>query len=275
MTVQQAIDRYLSWWRSQIGYHEGANNYTKYASSADLAKLYGWKAQNQPWCDIVYDEGMIECFGLDAASAMTFQPIGKGSALCRTSAQYYKNNAAWFASPQPGDQIFFFDGAGVINHTGVVERISGGVVHTIEGNRSDEVECGAYSAGSPVIAGYGRPKWAVVAQESDEGPGEVVVDPGEDEDKDHPIGDEYDLRFHYLRYGAGMEKYGLEELREEVRAVQRSLRDLGFDIGSWGLDGEYGTDTQNAVAAYQRSVGLSPDGEVGPLTMAALLGVRA
>ena len=46
-----------------------------------------------------------------------------------------------------------------------------------------------------------------------------------------------------------------------VLILQDGLNTLGFNAGS--LDGVFGNNTRNAVVAYQRSRGLSPDGIVG------------
>jgi peptidoglycan hydrolase-like protein with peptidoglycan-binding domain len=53
-----------------------------------------------------------------------------------------------------------------------------------------------------------------------------------------------------------------------VRALQRYLRALGFYTGP--IDGDYGPKTQQAVSAFQRSVGLTPDGILGPATLRKL-----
>jgi len=53
-----------------------------------------------------------------------------------------------------------------------------------------------------------------------------------------------------------------------VRKVQRRLAKLGFAVGS--IDGVYGPQTAAAVRSFQDGAGLTPDGEVGPDTMAAL-----
>ena len=58
----------------------------------------------------------------------------------------------------------------------------------------------------------------------------------------------------------------------DVRDLQLILIELGFDVGSYGADGEYGAATAAAVKAFQRTVsGLEVDGEYGPLTHAALM----
>lgn len=54
----------------------------------------------------------------------------------------------------------------------------------------------------------------------------------------------------------------------EVLELQRQLRDRGFSPGA--LDGQFGSGTQAAVLAFQRSEGLLADGIAGPRTSAAL-----
>lgn len=54
----------------------------------------------------------------------------------------------------------------------------------------------------------------------------------------------------------------------QVAALQQQLRQRGFDPGQF--DGNFGPSTETAVRAFQQSVGLQPDGIVGPNTIAAL-----
>lgn len=55
---------------------------------------------------------------------------------------------------------------------------------------------------------------------------------------------------------------------DEVRRIQTRLRELGLYQSS--IDGDEGPLTRQAVRAFQRTVGLRPDGVAGPLTMAEL-----
>lgn len=56
----------------------------------------------------------------------------------------------------------------------------------------------------------------------------------------------------------------------EVAAVQAQLNDLGFNAGA--ADGDFGTQTANAVKAFQAARGLEADGVIGAETYRALMG---
>jgi hypothetical protein len=245
MTIQEAIKTYLDWWRSQIGYHEGPDNFTKYADIPGMTEWLGWYAQNQQWCDLSFDAGMLVCFGLENASKMTYQPIGACSALCRQSAQYYKDNGAWYTTPQPGDQIFFDYGNG-INHTGVVEEVKSGIVQTIEGNTSDMVARRIYSLVNPSISGYGRVDWSVVA---DMEPGETHEDPPPPTSQYHSY--TYNVQTNLLKKG----DYG-----PQVANMQILLNAHGFECEP---DGKFGDETFAALKEFQTEAGIEIDGEWG------------
>jgi hypothetical protein len=57
-----------------------------------------------------------------------------------------------------------------------------------------------------------------------------------------------------------------------VQAIQQALYDLGYPLPAYGADGKFGTETEDAVMAFQRAQvpPLVDDGKVGHRTMAAL-----
>lgn len=59
-----------------------------------------------------------------------------------------------------------------------------------------------------------------------------------------------------------------------VRRLQTWLLDLGYDLGTYGSDGDFGAATDTAVKAFQQAKGLSVDGIVGQKTWAALAEAR-
>lgn len=71
-----------------------------------------------------------------------------------------------------------------------------------------------------------------------------------------------------LKLGDRVLKNGMSG--EDVKELQLGLIKLGYDCGKWGADGEYGDATEMAVRRFQTQEDLAPDGEFGPLTLAAL-----
>ena len=66
---------------------------------------------------------------------------------------------------------------------------------------------------------------------------------------------------------------------EDVKALQLMLKVRGYQCGYYGsngdgADGEFGAATKRQLISYQRVNGLEPDGEAGPDTMSALLGIK-
>ncbi|WP_422383287.1 glycoside hydrolase family protein [Roseibium album] len=60
-------------------------------------------------------------------------------------------------------------------------------------------------------------------------------------------------------------------LSEEIRAYQKQLIALGYDLGEYGADGVDGKQTIEAVKKFQTDHGLVVDGIVGPASRAALI----
>ena len=62
--------------------------------------------------------------------------------------------------PSPGTIIFFdWEGDGVTDHTGIVQKCENGTVYTVEGNSGDTCRTKTYTVGSSVIYGYGIPAY--------------------------------------------------------------------------------------------------------------------
>lgn len=84
-----------------------------------------------------------------------------------------------------------------------------------------------------------------------------------------PQGEGFALNFRILREGC---------VGEDVKALQLMLKVRGYQCGYYGsngdgADGEFGAATKAKLISYQSAAGLAPDGEAGPDTMGALLGV--
>ena len=90
---------------------------------------------------------------------------------CVTGANWFKERGQWLdgeQEPTPG-MIIFFDwddpeGSsgpqdGEADHTGIVVRVEGGTIYTVEGNCSDSCKGKRYSVGYYEILGYGVPAY--------------------------------------------------------------------------------------------------------------------
>ena len=185
-----AVEKLLATARAELGYLEketnaqldsptanaGDGNWNKFARDLDQTELYNGKKNGYSWCDIFVDWCFVATFGFDMALKLTCQKPNDCGASCTWSAKYYKNHGQFYTSnPQPGDQIFFTnDGGKSMSHTGIVEKVEGGRVYTIEGNTSSEagvvanggcVRSKNYSLDYAKIGGYGRPDYTLVPAE--------------------------------------------------------------------------------------------------------------
>jgi len=181
-----AIEKLIQTAKNEIGYLEkrtnsqlddktanaGYNNYTKYARDLDRTSLYNGAKQGLAWCDVFVDWCFYKTFGLEVAMKLTGQPKESAGAGCTYSAGYYKSMGRFYTgNPQPGDQIFFGTSQSNMTHTGLVVKVEGGRVYTIEGNTSSAagvvanggaVRDKSYALTYPSIQGYGRPRWDLV-----------------------------------------------------------------------------------------------------------------
>lgn len=166
------LSRVLDIARAEIGYREkdndnhldsktaandGSGNHTKYARDLHAAGYYNGDKCGYAWCDVFVDWLFYMASGKDAQYAQQVQcQTGDLGAGCYYSAGYYKQAGRYHTSnPQPGDQIFFGD----FDHTGIVEKVEGSTVTTIEGNSNNRVERRTYNIHDSYITGYGHPKY--------------------------------------------------------------------------------------------------------------------
>lgn len=136
----------------------GSNNYTKYGA---------WYGDNPDyWCAMFICWIYHTAFGDTAAKKLL---CGAFSAACETIRKNFVNAKQWYTSPKAGDLIFFTGSrhAGA-NHIGIVYKVAGSTVYTIEGNTSggsSVIDNGggvakkSYPVSYSRIMGYARPKY--------------------------------------------------------------------------------------------------------------------
>ena len=226
----------------------GSNNYTKY--SRDLIKWVGAPyAQGVAWCDIFVDWCFYMAYGKSNAKKL----LNGWSAYTPTSAQYFKNLGHYYkTNPKPGDVIFFHNGT-IICHTGIVTKVEGSYVYTIEGNTSagnTVIPNGGgvcekrYSLSYRRIDGYGRPAYSDTKITAKVSP--MKAYPGIFP-KVPPI----------IKNGSK---------GTQVINLQRYLNWFGgYSLVVDGIAGKY---TVNAIKDFQKRTGLVVDGEFGPKSLA-------
>ena len=128
----------------------------------------------------------------------------------------------------------------------------------------------AYGVVKTKVAGrgwayWGMPEWIDYgAEEPSQSPSVTALPEGEPREEDFTLG------FRILREGCA---------GDDVRALQLMLKARGYQCGNYGAngdgaDGDFGASTKTKLISYQRVNGLEPDGEAGPDTMSALLGIN-
>ena len=82
---------------------------------------------------------------------------------CIQGSEWFMERGQWqdgSFTPETGHIIFFdWEGDGLTDHVGIVERVENGTVYTVEGNSGDACRQNSYAVGSSVIYGYGIPAY--------------------------------------------------------------------------------------------------------------------
>ena len=116
---------------------------------------YGFSSREE-WCACFVSWCAEQC-GYIAGG---FSPKFAG---CISGANWFKERNQWQDrnyEPTAGDIIFFdWEGDGLTDHVGIVEKCENGVVYTVEGNSGDAVKQRQYTIGSSSIYGYGVPAY--------------------------------------------------------------------------------------------------------------------
>lgn len=252
------INKILEIANSEVGYLEknsreqlgektanaGDKNYTKYAEEMDTLNVYNGKKQGYAWCNVFIDWCFYKALGLDRARELL---IGF-SAGCTQDYNWLKAKGQIVSEPQVGDLVFFGD----LSHIGIIEKVDNERIYTIEGNTSNKAELiinggqvakKSYLKSSKYIYGYARPKYSDSIQNTTENNTEQQVT--------YPL----------LKKGSK---------GNFVRIVQEKLIQKGYVLPKFGVDGDFGSETEEVVKQLQRDVHIEVDGIVGKNTWNAL-----
>lgn len=137
----------------QVGLKEATGN-----NDGPTEKFSG--GRREPWCSHfavwLYRSVGLTIPGDVLPSVKVANPLASVSFLERV----FKEHDWFYREPKPGDIIFFFNrglsDSGPGRHCGIVEKVEGNLVSTIEGNLSNKVGKMTYKLDNPRISGYGR-----------------------------------------------------------------------------------------------------------------------
>lgn len=233
--------------KRELGYHEQGKNITKYAKYFDdLRKqgiyFYNYNKQGAEWCDIFVDYLFAINFGPQAAMSMLFQPERSCGAGCKWSAQYYKAHNRFDREPRFGDQIFF-GRPGNESHTGIVIAVTPTNIATIEGNAGNQVRKNTYSRLDSSIAGYGHPMYNDKVTTKGYTGGWPTL----------PV------KGYFQKGDKGV---GVTKMQNFLKWYDSNL------LPKYGADGDFGTETRNAVITFESREGIKQDGKFGPVCLA-------
>lgn len=230
------VEKILKTAANEIGYKEGPGNKNKYGKS------YGM--DGQPWC-VIFQWWVFNTAGLSSL----FYGGGK-VASCSAVRAYGKQHGQWVTSGYTPGDLVIFNFAGTksdTDHIGIVEKVSGTTLTTIEGNTSSGAS-GSQSNGDGV---YRKQRNVSLVN--------GAYRPVYDASAGKPI--------KKVSIFCGQVEPG--SVGGHVRAVQ-VLLNANLNAGL-SIDGEYGPKTAAAIKKFQSVKKLSPDGIVGMDTWTALL----
>lgn len=240
--------------KSWLGFNESNGTHRiiidLYNSHKPLARGYA----------VQYDDQWCATFVSAVAIKLGYTDIIPTECSCTKMIELLKNLGAWNESdsrkPNPGDLIFYDwhdsgkgDNQNSPDHVGIVEKLSGNTITVIEGNYSNSVKRRTLAVNGKYIRGYGVPKYdSEIETKAEEttSKGETTVN----------------IELNVLQKGAK---------GEQVKAIQRILYSMGYDLGTSKVDGDFGSKTDAAIRAYQKKNGLTVDGVVGQKTWGKLL----
>jgi peptidoglycan hydrolase-like protein with peptidoglycan-binding domain len=142
----KGVKKFLDIAIAQLGYREQYYNINKYGA------WYGMNGES--WC-AMFVSWCANQAGILGSLVPSYSWCESGKNWYIAKGRYRTRTSGYV--PLPGDVIFFYRN-GSYYHTGIVEYVSGGTVHTIEGNAGDNDEYvirDSYDINASNIDGYG------------------------------------------------------------------------------------------------------------------------
>ncbi|MEU6754486.1 CHAP domain-containing protein [Spirillospora sp. NPDC046719] len=137
---------------SELGYTEKGGGYTKFGDWYSKNVDHSYDFSNAAWCDMFLVWGATKAGVAKQVGAYAYTP---------SHAAFFKKHKAFDTEPAPGALVFYdwSGGKGIdgIDHVGIVTKVDGGRIHTIEGNVDGQFVKRKVRDQDNVV-GYGHPE---------------------------------------------------------------------------------------------------------------------
>lgn len=272
-------DKVISVAKAEIGYLEkksnkDLNSKTANAGSKNYTKYGAWYGDNPDyWC------AMFVCWCFAQAYGSTAKDIlcGGYSAACETMRARFVKAGRYNKEPQAGDCIFFTGTrhAGA-NHIGIVWKVDGSKIYTIEGNTSGAngvidngggVAQKSYSKSYSRIMGYGHPKFDVASSSASDPQPAPTPKPTPKPSNDIAVDGEWGkgtTRAAQKVFGTTQDGIVSRQIAK-YRSYMPNCLSSSWEFKTSGYHGG-----SELIKEIQRWVGASADGLCGPGTIKAL-----
>lgn len=141
--------------------------------------------------------------------------------------------------------------AGVPDHVGIVCEVNGNTMQIIEGNLDDAVGYRTLQVNGHYIRGYGLPDYAKKAKAMTK-----------------PAGGDTAMKTR----SPTLPQLSKGCKGQAVKALQTLLILRGYKLPNYGVDGDFGAETQTVLELFQKQHGLTVDGIAGPMTWKEMIG---
>ncbi|WP_327086652.1 CHAP domain-containing protein [Nonomuraea sp. NBC_01738] len=146
------MKKFIDLLESELGYSEKAGAYTKFGDWYGKNVEFDADYSSAPWCDMYLSW---------AAHKLGYEEWVGQFAWTVAHAEWFQEQDAWGDTPKPGALVFYdwsgSDDVDNIDHVGIVTRVEGDTIHTIEGNIDGGVAKRKERDTSKVV-GYGYPE---------------------------------------------------------------------------------------------------------------------
>ncbi|MFI6389338.1 CHAP domain-containing protein [Nonomuraea sp. NPDC050540] len=146
------MKKFIDLLEKELGYSEKADAYTKFGDWYGKNIEFDADYSSAPWCDMYLSW---------AAAKLGYEDWVGQFAWTVAHAEWFQEQGAWGKTPKPGAFVFYdwrggndVDG---IDHVGIVTRVEGDTIYTIEGNIDGGVAKRKERDTSKVV-GYGYPE---------------------------------------------------------------------------------------------------------------------